>query len=422
MRRVWRWLGRMARVIALACGCGLLGWLAVRGTPPRPPVSVVAFAPSADAAPTPAEQARAHQRAREGRILFLTGLLYQGALVTAVLLTGGTRWLARFTARLGPRWVPALAVVFGVLTLGNALLTLPLEYYAGFLFPHRYGLSNQTTLQWLHDDLVDSAVGLVLGFPVVLLGYAVLRRSPRWWWLWLTAAMAPVLVFVMLIQPVFIAPLFNTFTPLPDTPLRHNLLAMAHAQHIPARDVYLVDASRQSNAINAYVAGFGPTLRIVLYDTLLQRFTPDEIQFIMAHEMGHYKLHHIYQGLLLALLGVLLGGYLLYRVSGVLLARYGPWLGVRALGDPAGYPLLLALGMLGGLLALPVGNAFSRHLEEQADLFAITIYPHPAVGIAAFHKLARYNIGEEDPPRWAEVLLSTHPSIAHRIAALRAPQ
>lgn len=420
MRRAFYWLWRRFCLLAvgIALLCCLPGVVAAQPAMLRPAFS---FAPAPELSggpPTPAEQARAHRHARQGRLLLLGSLLYEAALLVGVLLLGVTRWLARVTAPVSG-WIPALAVVFGILTLGSFLLTLPLDYYAGFIFPHQYGLSNQTPLAWLREHLLASGIGILTGFPLILLFYGLLRRAPHTWWLWTAAASAPVSLFLLLIEPVFIAPLFNKFTPLRDPELRREILAMAHKQGIPANEVFQMDASRQSNAVNAYVNGIGPTQRIVLYDTLLKYFSPDEIKFIMAHEMGHYVLGHIRLGILVSIAGTLVGGFVLYLASGLLLRRWGAQLAVHSLAEPAAYPLLLALGMALSLLAMPLANAFSRHLERQADRFAVHVYPHPAASISAFHKLARLNVAEENPPRWAEILLASHPSISERIEALK---
>jgi len=223
---------------------------------------------------------------------------------------------------------------------------------------------------------------------------------------------------MMLIAPVFITPLFNKFTPIKDDVLRRELLDMAHRNGIHAQDVYEMDASRQSKAVNAYVIGFGPTQRIVLFDTLLKDFSREEIEYVLSHEMGHYVLGHIYQGILFSILGTLLGSYLFYRTAQWALGRFGIKLGFTALGHPASYPLLMAMGLVLSILATPIGNAFSRNLEWQADRFAAQHDANWDAGISAFRKLGTVNVAEEDPPRWVVVLFYTHPSLAQRIHAI----
>ena len=203
-----------------------------------------------------------------------------------------------------------------------------------------------------------------------------------------------------------------------DESVRQGILDLAHAQGIAASDVFEVDASRQSRAVNAYVNGFGPTQRIVLYDTLLQDFTPEEINTIMAHEMGHYKLGHITQGIVFAVLGVLAGGFLISLLGGAVLRRWGGRLGIDALGHPAGLPLLLALGMALSLVVTPISSALSRRVEWEADVFGARVYPHHRAAIAAFYKMARLDISEMDPPKWAHVIFGTHPTLRERVEYL----
>jgi STE24 endopeptidase len=413
-QRVWRWLQRLCRAVALA-GLVLLGGLVpVYAAVPAGGGSAPAIS---GAPPTPEEAAQAQRRATQGRLLLLGSALYNAALLGGLLLLGGTRWLARRTAGWPWGWA-VLAVALG-LSLAGALLTLPLDYYAGFVYPHAYGLSNQTPAQWFRDYGVGQAVSAALGLPLVLGFFWLLRRAPRTWWLWTAGLSVPLSIVLMLVGPLYIAPLFNTFTPLRDAALRDRILALAHAQGIPARDVFEVDASRQSRAANAYVVGVGPTHRIVLYDTLLRHFTADETLFILAHEMGHYKQHHIAWGIALSVFGTLAGGWVAAAAGGALLRRWGGRLGVAALGDPAAYPVLLALGMAISVIATPLGAAVSRAMERQADRFAVRAYPRADAGISAFHKLARLNVAEETPPAWAVLLYGTHPSLAERIAALR---
>ncbi|HEY3417179.1 MAG TPA: M48 family metallopeptidase, partial [Armatimonadota bacterium] len=422
-RRALRWLYRTFRLVALT-GAFLVGVLLVAMPAPafaeKSPQHVEQTDQISGGAPTPQERELANRHATQGRLIFLGSFLYQGALLFGFLLLGGTRWLARLVARFGGRWVFALGAVLGILAVAGTVLSLPLDYYAGFIFPHQYGLSNQTFPQWLRDYLLNDGVSLVISLPVLVLFYAVLRWAPRTWWLWMGVASAPLSIFLVLIQPVFIAPLFNKFTSLRDVELRQEILALAQSQGIEAHDVYEVDASRQSKAVNAYVNGFGPTQRIVLYDTLLTYFTHDEIKFVMAHEMGHYVLGHIRQGIIVSIIGTLVGGFAVYWMAGWLLGRYAGFFGFSTLAHPASYPLLMALGMALSLVAFPLGNAYSRHLEAQADRFAVEIYPYPDAGISAFHKMARLNISQENPPAWVELLLASHPSIQQRIAMLEA--
>jgi len=424
--RIFRWLQRQFLLVtfgALLLFSAVLFLSAAAQKPAAPPAPQAAMAQAQDMPSgvplTPREEALGHARASRARTLTLGYLFYQGALLAGLFAFGGSRWLAGLVARIGRHWLLGLAAVVGIISLAGALLTLPLDYYSAFVFDHQYGLSNQTTAAWLRDYLVSAGVGAVMGLPVTALMYALLRWRPRTWWAWVTAVSVPLSLFVMLVEPVFVAPLFNKYTPLQDQELRHEILTMAHQQGIPTNDVFQVDASRQSNAVNAYVIGVGPTQRIVLYDTLLRGFTYEEIKHVMAHEMGHYVLGHIPLGIGLSVVGTLLGSLALFWVSGGLLRRWGGWFGFDQLGHPASVPLLLALGMGLSLLSMPIANAASRWMEWQADRFAARIDHNNQAGISVYYKLARLNIADMNPPRWAQLLYGTHPTIRERIAYLQ---
>ncbi|MHB0935197.1 MAG: M48 family metallopeptidase [Armatimonadota bacterium] len=421
--RIIRWLRRQFLLVAFGallvfCAVLLAGSAAAKPAEAPRPAAQVEGMPSGEPL-TPQEIALGHQRAARARAIELGSLFFNAALLVGVFAFGGSRWLAGLVARIGRHWLLGLLAVVGIVGAASSLLTLPLDYYSGFVFPHQYGLSNQTTAAWLRDHFVGAGVGTLLGLPVAALIYALLRWQPRTWWAWVTAVSVPLSLFFMLVGPVFVAPLFNKFTPLQDQALRREILAMAHAQGVPANDVFQVDASRQSNAVNAYVNGIGPTQRIVLYDTLLKWFTHEEIKHVMAHEIGHYVLKHIPLGIALSVVGTFLSSLALYGIAGFILRRWGGSLGFHSLGHPASYPLLLALGLGISLVAMPFGAAASRAMEWQADEFASRIDHNHQAGIAVYYKLARLNIADMDPPRWTQVMFGTHPTIRERIAYLK---
>jgi len=427
--RIFRWLRR--RFLLIVFGALLLfSALLLRVAMARPAATtahttmarIEAGGMPSGAPLTPLEVALARERGARARLLGLGYLCFQAALLVGLFAFGGARWLAGLVASIGGHWLLGLAAVAGIVSLAGVLLLLPLDYYAGFVFPHQYGLSNQTAAAWLRDYLVGAGAGAAMGLPVLALFYALLRWRPRTWWAWVALVSVPLSIFFMLIGPVFMDPLFNKFEPLEDRELRRDILAMAHRQGIPTNDIYQVDASRQSNAVNAYVNGIGPTQRIVLYDTLLAGFTHAEIEHVMAHEIGHYVLKHIPLGIAFSVTGVFFGSLALYLLAGVMLRRWGGMLGFDRLGHPASYPLLLALGMGLALVMMPFSAAVSRWMEWQADYFAARVYPNHRAGITVYYKLARLNIAEMDPPRWAQLLYGTHPTMRERIAYLEEKQ
>ncbi len=235
MRRALRWLWRMFCRVAMAGAVLLLAAPLLLTAPrsmafaePPPGQNVQAPAPTPGTPLTPQERQHAHVRAQQGRAIYFSTLLYEVVLLGGFLLLGGTRWLARLAAWFGSRWLLAVLAIFALFSLAATVLTLPLEYYAGFIFAHKWGLSNQTPLQWLRDYSVSQGLGLLVGLPLVALVYYIFRRAPRTWWLWMGALSVPVLVFSILIEPVFVAPLFNKFTPLQNVQLRDEILAIAH--------------------------------------------------------------------------------------------------------------------------------------------------------------------------------------------------
>jgi len=421
--RIIHWLRRQFLLIAFGAllvfsAVLLVGSAAAK--PAAPPHQVMQAQGMPSGAPlTPQEIALGHERASRARAFDLGYLLYQAALLVGIFAFGGSRWLAGLVGRIGRHWLLGLLAVLGIVGVASALLTLPLDYYSGFIFQHQYGLSNQTPAAWLRDYAVNGGVSALMGLPVAALMYALLRWQPKNWWAWVTVVSVPLSIFFMLIEPVFVAPLFNKYTPLQDQVLRREILTMAHGQGIPTNDIYQVDASRQSNEVNAYVNGLGPTQRIVLYDTLIKDFTHEEIKHVMAHEIGHYVLKHIPLGIALSVVGTFLSTLALYWVGGGILRRWGGALGFSSLGHPASYPLLLALGLALSLVVMPFGNAVSRRMEWQADEFAARIDHNNQAGIAVYYKLARLNISDMNPPRWAQIMFGTHPTIRERIAYLQ---
>ncbi|HWC65499.1 MAG TPA: M48 family metallopeptidase, partial [Thermoanaerobaculia bacterium] len=258
-------------------------------------------------------------------------------------------------------------------------------------------------------------VGIVLGGLFAVALYAVIRRFPRRWWLIGAAVAMAFTIFAVAVEPVFIAPLFNKFTPLAAGPLKTKLLDLARSQGIDAKDVWEVDASRQSAHTNAYVAGLLGTERIVIYDTLLRTQTPREIVAVMGHEMGHYVLHHLWKGLAFGALLILIGAGLVKTLYPRIATRRGERWAIGGITDPAGLPLVLLIVSAFSFLAAPAANAFSRAEEHEADAFSLDVVRDPDALAAGFAKFNTHDLSEYDPPRIVELWFYTHPSLEHRI-------
>jgi STE24 endopeptidase len=297
----------------------------------------------------------------------------------------------------------------------TTVLTLPLSIYEGFYREHQYGLSNLSFLAWLGEAGIGLGVGMVLGSIAITGLYAILRRVPRTWWAWGTVAGAVFIMFVFMIGPVFISPLFNTYMPVPAGPIRDDILSLARANGIPAEDVYYFDASKQTKRVSANVSGLFGTTRISLNDNLLNGTSRPEIRAVMAHEMGHYVLNHGFKQTIAFSLLLFVGFLFLKFAWGWAAPRFAVRFGVRDIADPAGLPLLAALFSVFMFLATPVVNTIIRSAEIEADMFGLNASREPDGFAEAILKLADYRKLEPGPVE--EALLFDHPSGYNRILA-----
>ncbi len=362
-----------------------------------------------------AEKARSDAYFEGGYWLILWDFLYGAAVSLALLFFGwsaGMRDLAERLSRFKPvqtflYWIQFLAV--------TSALSFPLTVYQDFVREHQYGLANQTFGPWLGDQVKALLVAAVLGGLLVVALFGIVRRLPRTWWIWGSAATMAFLVFGMIIGPVYITPLFNTVTPLRDARVTGPILQMARANGIPANDVYEVDESRQSKRISANVSGFGGTMRISLNDNLLRRGSLPEIEAVMAHEMGHYVLNHIYKMLMFFFIVVVAAFAYLRWALRVTLARWGGRWRIRGVGDTAVLPLVALLVSIFGFVMTPVTNTFIRVQEVEADMFGLNASAQPdGMAQAAVH-LSEYR--KMSPGRLEEWIFYDHPSGRNRIHA-----
>lgn len=363
--------------------------------------------------PEPSELALRYYRS--GNLLWMINVLV-GLLVPAVILFSG--WSARlrdWARRVGRGWAGTVLVYVVIYVTLTGLVTLPLAYYQEFVREHAYGLTHQTLAKWTSDTVTSWLVTCVIAGIVALVAYAILRRSPRRWWLWAWCAALPLLVLAFLVTPIWIAPLFNEFGPMEDKALEQRILAEARRAGIEDSRVYEVKKSVDTEKVNAYVSGFGNTKRIVLYDTIIQKLTPEELLFVLGHEMGHYVLRHVVLLILTTwgIIGVLL--YLIHRLSGALLRRWHGRFGFSSLADPASLPLVLLLVGALSLLLDPVQLAISRHLEHEADRFGLELTRDNHAAAMAFVKLQQNNLAIPYPGLFYTLWRESHPSLGERI-------
>ena len=310
---------------------------------------------------------------------------------------------------------PMVAVLlYGVIfALPYGLLDVPMSFYSGYILPHRYGLSNQTLANWIGDQLRGLAIAGVFGLLVLEIVYWLLRRAPDLWWLYAGGFMLLLTVVLSSLAPVVIMPLFFKVTPLEDEDLARRLTMLAEKAGTNVRGVYRFDMSTRTKSANAALVGLGATRRIVLGDTLLDEFTADEVETILAHELGHHVHHDIPLGVAVNTVLTLVSFFVAHQVL-----RWGvePF-GLIDAADPAGLPVLMLVSAILGLIALPLGNAYSRWRERMADRYALESTGKPQAFATAMTRLANQNLGEFDPDQWVVVLLHSHPPIRKRVEA-----
>jgi len=358
---------------------------------------------------------RATRYHRRQLLLAAAGLALTLAYLLAVLVTGASRDLAAAAARWTSAWWAQVAIVAIVLGGAYGVITFPLSWVRGYVLPRRYGLLHQSMRPWLADHLKASAIGGALGLAGVEVIYGLLRTTP-WWWLVAAAVFFAGSVVMTFVVPVWVLPLFYRLTPLEPGPLRDGLLALAERAGVPVVGVWIADQSRKSRTANAAVIGLGRTRRILLFDTLVADFTPEEIRSVLAHELGHHVHGDIRRGL--AVQGALT--LVTFAVADIgLRAGVGVW-GLSGPADPAGLPWLGLILVVLGVIAMPLGNAFSRRIERQADDFALVTTADAAAFIGAMERLARSNLAERRPHPVKEFMLYSHPAIDRRIARARA--
>jgi STE24 endopeptidase len=365
--------------------------------------------------PEPTDLARRYHRSGDVLWVINTAL---GFLIPALLLWSGiSARLKLWAERIGGRggWFRTIAVYGILFVLLTGVLGLPLSWYQGFAREHAYGLSNQSLGRWFGDW--GKALGLTCVIVPLLLWipYWMLARSPRRWWLWTGLTAIPLSVLALIVAPLWVEPLFNQFGPLENKKLEAEILELAARAGIDRTRVYEVKKSVDTKTVNAYVTGVGATKRIVLWDTILARLTPDEILFVVGHEMGHFVLHHTLAVILGATILSTLSLYTVHRLAGRLIARHATRFGFDRLENVASLPLLLLLGSLVSFVVTPLVLAGSRWMEHEADRFALELTRDNRAGALTFVQLQQENLDIPRPGLLYRLWRGSHPSLADRI-------
>lgn len=373
----------------------------------------------------PERQKQAKEYARIRRRLWLVDTAFSTVYALAWLFFGWSvfvrEWLTtlvtgNWSLTTGSDWL-IIALYIAIFGGVYSLLTMPLGYYSGFVLPHRFGQSNQSLKDWIVDRIKGLAIGAPLGLLMLELLYLALRLTGELWWLYAAGGLLLFNVILSNLAPVLIMPLFNKYVPLGDEhkDLEERLLNLAKRANTKVQGVFKFDMSKRTKAANAALTGIGNTRRIILGDTLINEFTPDEIETVLAHELGHH-VHKdipflIISGTLLVTIGLFIASQALnYAVN---------FFSFASAADVAAFPALsLILGAY-GLLTQPLENALSRWRENMADDYALSSTGKHEAFASAFTRLANQNLGEIDPEKWVVFMFYSHPPLGERIAKAR---
>ncbi len=360
-----------------------------------------------------AERSRAYTLAN-GRFSLVAGVAGAAAAL-AVLLSGALPWLDGALAASGLGGANLFVAFLVVLSLGGSLLALPFSLFRTFVLETRFGFNRTTPRAWVLDRVKGLAVEAVVGLPLLYATYGFMRFTGRLWWIWLFAFLAAFQTLMSWLYPAVIAPIFNRFTPLPDGPLRERLEALARDAGFRNRGLYLMDASRRSGHSNAYFTGVLRP-RIVLFDTLVDRMTTDEAASVLAHEIGHYRAHHVHRRLALSALAMLVGLFVLSRI-----VPWPPLYLAFGFGEPSLHAAVALLALGGSAFVFwlqPLASRFSRRHEYAADRYAVRLARAPDALKSALVRLNGENLSNLHPHPWYSAWHYSHPVLVERLAAI----
>jgi STE24 endopeptidase len=363
--------------------------------------------------PEPSEKAWSYYRS--GNVLWIFSTLWGWLIPALFLFTGFSARIRTWAQSIGRIRFFTIAIYVAIFTILTFLIDLPLSFYSDYVRQHAYGLSNQTFGKWAKDSLISLVIGVLFSALVLWVPYLLLKRSPRRWWLYSGLFAIPLILFMILIQPLLIDPLFNKFGPMKDKQLEAKILALADRAGIEGGRVFEVEKSEDTNAVNAYVTGFGGTKRIVLWDTTIKKLSEQELLFVMGHEMGHYVLGHIWKTIPILSLLIIVSLYLIHRTAHLLIDRYKDRFGFSELSDIASLPLIILLFGLFLFFILPAGLALNRYHEHEADRFGLELTKNNRAAATAFVKLQTENLGIPRPNPILKLLRASHPPLGERI-------
>lgn len=354
------------------------------------------------------------------RRMAVASVIWSAGLLIALAVTGGAatlRDLSEHWAALvvSGAWTRSLSVIMSVALLSvlNEIGSLPLGFYGGYLLEQRYGLSRQSLASWLADQAKGFCLGLVLAIVGGWLLYFLVDRFPHFWWLAAAAVFAVVIIGLANVAPLVVLPLFYTLKPLTKESLRSRLVALGERAGARVLDAYEWGLAEKTSKANAALTGIGNSRRILVSDTMLNDYSEDEIEVVLAHELAHHVHGDIWKGIAFEALLILVG----FFAAAQLLVLAGPVVGLSGPSDLAGLPVLLLAAGAVSLVMMPAAHAMSRAHERSADRFALDLTKNPGAFVSAMKRLGAQNLAEDEPSQLVQWLFYSHPPIRERITA-----
>jgi STE24 endopeptidase len=378
-------------------------------------INTAASASSVVRVPVPEPSEKALKYHHSGNIIWILRNILSAAIPLVFLITKFSAILRNWAQKIGRRWFFILTIYLILFLIFNFLLELPFSYYTGFVRQHEYGLSNQTSIKWWSDTFKNLCISLILSPLVIWIPYLLLKKSPQRWWLYTGLTAIPIVAIFLLVEPIWIEPLFSRFGPMKDKVLEQKIRELAQRAKIGDAEIFEVDKSVDTKAVNAYVAGLLNTKRIVLWDTIIKELSDDQLLFVVGHEMGHYVLGHVVQIVCFSSIFIIVGLYLVHRSADILIRYYGSSWGFSELADIASLPLIILLFSVAIFLMQPFILAITRHNEHEADRFGIELTQNNFAAATAFAKLQKRNLSIPRPGLLYKLWRSTHPPIGERI-------
>lgn len=352
---------------------------------------------------------------RINQIITVTETIIFFCILLILLLTGLSREIEIISYKIINNNYFALLIFLGIVGLMESIINFPLNFYSGYILEHKYDLSNQTLLKYFTEKAKSFAVGVFIGLPVILIFYYILLNYENYWWIILGIFMFFFSVIIGRIAPILIFPLFYKFKPIESEPIKNRILDLCRKTKVDIKGIYVFDMSKNTKKANAAFTGLGKSKRIILGDTLIEKFSEEEIESVFAHEVGHYKRKHIFKLMFISTILTFVGLY----ITSVLYEASLSFFGFSYVYEISALPLMAIFLSLYGLITSPISNIFSRKYEWEADKFALDNTENKNAFISAMEKLAEQNLADKEPNKIIEFLFHSHPSLQKRIEYAR---